>query len=140
LTGADHPPQRGPACYITGHVDIPTTAIAEFNPAERDYVRRELDLYFTTLPTVAAGFQLRIWKSGPRKGTPKLPQAAKGLLDRGLLRLDETARLPCLFFTPEGLAALRCMMADPRLANPQKIAHIRRELGLDRDYGAEAAE
>jgi hypothetical protein len=118
----------------------PTTAIAEFSPAERDYVRRELDLYFTTLPTVAAGFQLRIWKSGPRKGTPKLPQAAQSLLDRGLLRLDETARLPCLFFTPEGLAALRCMMADPRLANPQKFAHIRRELGLDRDHGAEAAD
>ena len=88
----------------------PTTAIAEFSPAERDYVRRELDLYFTTLPTVAAGFQLRIWKSGPRKGTPKLPQAAQS------------------------------MMADPRLANPQKFAHIRRELGLDRDHGAEAAE
>jgi hypothetical protein len=96
--------------------------------------------YFTTLPTVAAGFQLRSWKSGPRKGTPKLPQAAQSLLDRGLLRLDETARLPCLFFTPEGLAALRCMRADPRLANPQKFAHIRRELGLDRDYGAVAAE
>jgi hypothetical protein len=32
------------------------------------------------------------------------------------------------------------MRADPRLANPQKFAHIRRELGLDRDYGAVAAE
>jgi hypothetical protein len=32
------------------------------------------------------------------------------------------------------------MMADPRRANPQKSAHIRRERGLDRDYGAEAAE
>ena len=31
------------------------------------------------------------------------------------------------------------MMADPRLANPQKFAHIRRELRIDPDRRAEAA-
>jgi hypothetical protein len=121
-------------------VTSPTIPTAGFSAAEREYIRRELDVFFTTLPTAADGFQLRIWKGGPRKGAPKLPPAAQSLLDRGLMRLDETARFPRLFFTPEGFAALRSMMADPRLANPQKFAHIRRELGLDPDFGAKAAE
>jgi hypothetical protein len=117
----------------------PTIATAGFSPAERDYVRRELDVFFSTLPTAAEGFQLRIWRGGPRKGAPKLPPAAQSLLDRGLMRLDETAYLPRLFFTPGGFAALRCMMADRRLADPQKFAHIRRELGLDPGRRAETA-
>jgi hypothetical protein len=32
------------------------------------------------------------------------------------------------------------MMADGRLANSEKFAHVRRELGLEADPGAEAAE
>jgi 2-hydroxychromene-2-carboxylate isomerase len=56
---------------------------------------------------------------------------AKGLLERGLMRLDTSQRLPRLFFTETGLAALRAMMADRRLADPQKFAHIRQELGID---------
>jgi hypothetical protein len=56
----------------------------------------------------------------------------------GLMRLDGTAHFPRLLFTPEGLAALRRMMADPRLADPEKFAHIRRELGIDPGHGAEA--
>jgi hypothetical protein len=27
-----------------------------FKPAERDYIRRELDMFFSTFPTVAEGF------------------------------------------------------------------------------------
>jgi hypothetical protein len=69
-----------------------------------------------------------------------VPPAAQSLIDRGLMRLDTTARFPRLFFTPDGLAALRRMMADARLANPQKFAHIRRELGIDPPAaGADAA-
>jgi len=34
-------------------------APALFTPAERDYIRRELDMFFSTLPSVADGFQLR---------------------------------------------------------------------------------
>ena len=40
-------------------------------------------------------------------------------------------RQPRLFFTDTGLAALRAMMADRRMADPAKFAHIRRELGID---------
>jgi hypothetical protein len=107
------------------------TATAEFTPSERSYIRRELDLFFTTLPTVAEGFPLKIWKTGVQAGQPKLPPAAKTLVERGLMRLDATGHPPRLYFTANGKAALRSMMADPRLADPQKFAHVRRELGLD---------
>ena len=56
------------------------------------------------------------------------------------MRLDKTAHFSRLFFTPEVLAALRRMMAGPRLANPQKFAHMRRELGIDPGRGTETAE
>ena len=110
--------------------DAPERATS-FTPAERDYVRRELDMFFSTLPTVAEGFQLKTWRGGLQAGQPKLPPSAKSLLERGLMRLDTTFRIPRLFFTGEGLDALRVMMADRRLANPEKFAHVRQELGLD---------
>jgi hypothetical protein len=53
------------------------------------------------------------------------------LVERGLMRLDVTLRPPRLFFTDPGLAALRAMMADRRLANPAQFAHVRQELGID---------
>jgi hypothetical protein len=46
------------------------------------------------------------------------------------MRLNATSRIPRLFFTDQGLEALGVMMADRRLANPEKFAHIRQELGL----------
>ena len=60
-----------------------------------------------------------------------MPQAAAGLLGRGLMRLDATSRWPRLFFTDARLAALRAMMADACLADPAKFAHVQQELGLD---------
>ena len=114
--------------------------IAGFSKAERDYIRSELDMFFSTLPSVAEGFQLKNWRGGPNAGKPKIPQAAQGLLDRGLMRLDVTGRLPMLFFTDAGLEALRTMMADGRLADPKKFAHVRRELGIDPDPETAAAD
>jgi 2-hydroxychromene-2-carboxylate isomerase len=108
----------------------PSAIPAVLTPGERDYIRRELDMFFSTLPTVAEGFQLRTWRGGPQAGQPKVPRAAVGLLERGLMRLDATGRLPRLVFTEAGLAALRAMMADKRLADPAKFAHVRQELGI----------
>jgi hypothetical protein len=45
--------------------------------------------------------------------------------------LDPHNRPPRLFFTAIGLTALRTMMCDRRLADPEKFAHIRVELGID---------
>src|SRR5271166_5112155 len=108
-----------------------TAPIIGFTPNERAYIRTELDIFFSTLPSVADGFQLKTWRGGPEAGKPKLSPAATGLLDRGLMRLDTGQRLPRLFFTEAGLTALRAMMADRRLADPAKFAHVRQELGID---------
>ncbi len=108
-----------------------TTATAAFTPGERDYIRRELDRFFSTLPSVADGFQIRTWRGGAQAGQPKVPLAAKGLLERGLMRLEPTPWPSRLFFTEAGLAALRAMMADRRFADPKTFAHVRQELGID---------
>jgi 2-hydroxychromene-2-carboxylate isomerase len=113
--------------------------LAGFTAAERDFIRRELDMFFSTLPRVADGFQLRTWRGGPQAGQPKLSPAAKSLLERGMMRLDASQHLPRLFFTELGFLALRTMMADGRLANPEKFAHVRRELGLAPGLDAETA-
>ncbi|MBV8457502.1 MAG: hypothetical protein JO122_12900, partial [Acetobacteraceae bacterium] len=69
-----------------------------------------------------------------------LGPAAQSLLDRGFVSLDPHSRLPRLFFTEPGLAALRAMMRDRRLADPEKFAHIRVELGIDPPTEAKGAE
>ncbi|MEO8923801.1 MAG: hypothetical protein ABI330_13430 [Caldimonas sp.] len=100
--------------------EVPATAMT-LTPAKRDYIRRELDMLFSTFPTMAEGFQLKIWRGGPRAGQPKVLPAAKSLLERGLMRLDTTSRIARLFFIDQGLDALRVMMADRRLANPEYL-------------------
>jgi hypothetical protein len=107
---------------------VPATG---FTSSERNYIRRELDMFFSTLPTVADGFQLKLWRGGPEAGQPKLPPAARLLVDRALMRLDTGQRLPRLFFTEAGLVELHAMFADRRLANPKRFAHVRQELGID---------
>jgi hypothetical protein len=88
-------------------------------------------IFFSTLPSVAEGFHLKTWRGGPDAGKPKLPPTAKGLIARGLMRLDTGSHFPRLFFTEAGLTALRAMMTDRRLVDPKKFAHVRQELGID---------
>ena len=108
-----------------------TTTPAVFTPGEREYVRRELDRFFSTLPSVADGFQIRTWRGGAQAGQPKVPLVAKGLLERGLMRIEPSPWPPRLFFTEAGLAMLRTMMANKRFADPTTFAHVRQELGID---------
>lgn len=124
---------RTAMCYPVAMTTSVSPYVTALTPGEREYIRRELDQFFSTLPTAAEGFQLRTWRGGPQKGNPKLPPAAKSLVDRGLMRLDASPTIPRLFFTEAGIIALRQMMADRRLADPVKFAHIRRELGIDPD-------
>ena len=58
---------------------------AGLTAGERDYIRRELDMFFSTLPSVAEGFPLKTWRGGPHAGQPKVPPAGQGMLDRGLM-------------------------------------------------------
>jgi hypothetical protein len=115
------------------------TATSVFTPGERDYIRRELDQFFSTLPRVADGVPIRTWRGGAQAGQPKVPAVAQGLLERGLMRLEPTPWPPRLFFTEAGLLALRAMMSDGRLANPKTFAHVRRELGIDPDPASSQA-
>src|SRR4249920_2105449 len=55
-----------------------------FTPQEREYIRRELDMFFGTLPSVAEGFQLRTWRGGPLAGQPKVPPPVRTMVERGL--------------------------------------------------------
>jgi hypothetical protein len=75
--------------------------IAGFTTAERDYIRRELDPFFSTLPKVANGFLLKTWRSRPQAGQPKLPLPARGPVERGLMRIDTTQRWPRLLIHRE---------------------------------------
>ncbi len=109
----------------------PTPFGIELSAEERSYIRRELDMVFSSLPTVAEGLQLKIWVTGPNKGQPKMAPPAKSLVERALAIVDESRHPPRLFFTKAGIAALRAMMANPRFADPAKFAHVRRELGID---------
>src|SRR5208337_1395866 len=122
------PPPRPEESRFRQYVALSTHPSGE---PSRHFRRDVLDSFFSTLPSVAAGFQLKTWRGGPEAGKPKLSPTAAGLLDRGLMRLDTGHRLPRLFFTEAGLTALRAMMADRRLADPAKFAHIRQELGID---------
>ena len=124
--------RRRPArASLPGMSKMQSEVIATFTSGERDYIRGQLDRFFSTLPTVADGFQLKTWRGGPQAGKPKLRPIAKGLVERGFMRLDAEERLPRLFFTETGLAMLRAMMADRRFADPEKFAHVRQELGID---------
>ena len=105
--------------------------VGGFTPSEREYIRRSLDMFFSSYPSVAEGIQLKTWRGGPQAGQPKVPPTAQGMLARGLLRLDTSQRLPHLFFTDAGLIELRAMMTDRRLADPVQFAHVRQELGID---------
>ena len=69
-----------------------------FTPGERDYIRCELDMFFSTLPRVAEGFHLKTWRGGPHAGQPKLSPNAKRSVERGRIRLDTSQRLPRLFY------------------------------------------
>ncbi len=60
--------------------DIADTAA--FTPGERDYIRRELDRFFSTLPSVADGFQIGTWRGGAQAGQPKLSIGVESWLIR----------------------------------------------------------
>lgn len=83
---------------MCGHMNtLVATAPIAFTPAERGYIRRELDTFFSTLSSVAEGLCLRVWRGGPQAGQPKVPKAATGLPERELTRLDATGRQPRSF-------------------------------------------
>ena len=81
-------------------------------------------------PQIADGLFLRAWKSGPEKGQPKLPPAARSMLGRGLIEIKPARIGYAAFLTEAGLAALRQLVLDARAMNPSRFGHLREQLGL----------
>jgi hypothetical protein len=102
-----------------------------FDAREREFLRREFGVHFGQPSWLADGILLRTWRSGPDKNQPKLPPAVRSMIERGLVEVRPGPRGVRGFFTEAGVAALRQLVADRRLMNPQTFAHLRRELGLD---------
>ena len=102
-----------------------------FSAAERELIRRELDVYFGQHPSLAEGLFLRTWRGGPQKGEPKLPPPVRSMLARGLVEIRPGRIGFRAVFTEAGLAALRQRLRGRRAMDPVRFAHLRRELGLD---------
>jgi len=109
---------------------------SSFTPRERELIRREFCRHFGQDPSLADGILLRTWHSGPHRGEPKIPLAVQGLLDRGLVEVGPGRYGSRAFFTEAGLAELRLLLGDRRAMDPERFAHLRRELGLDAGEGA----
>ncbi|TCZ61160.1 hypothetical protein [Roseicella aquatilis] len=105
----------------------------DLTPPERELIRREFCRRFGQDPALADGIFLRLWRTGPRAGQPKIPKAMEGLIARGLMAVS--AEPPTILgtrahFTPAGYEALRRLLADRRAMDPERYGHLRRELGL----------
>jgi hypothetical protein len=76
--------------------------------AERDLLRRELCVRFGTPLRLADGIFLRVWRSGPLVGQPKVPAAVQSLVERGLMVVCAgSPHLARAHFTEAGSAALQ---------------------------------
>jgi hypothetical protein len=109
----------------------PEKPACPFTTAERDLIRHELGMHFSSFPSVKDGLFLRTWRGGPHKGEPKIPPAMQGMISRGLVEIGQGRMGPSAFFTEAGMAALRQLVLDRRYIDPERFAHLRRELTLD---------
>jgi hypothetical protein len=107
----------------------PTTC--SFTVRERALIRHEMGQHFGQYPRLADGIMLRTWRTGERKGQPKIAPAIASMLARGLVAIRHESRWPVAFFTEAGLRELRALVSDRRAMDPVRFAHLRRELGLD---------
>jgi hypothetical protein len=104
-------------------------------------------MFFSTLPTVAEGFPLKIWRGGPQVGELKLPPVARGLVDRGLTYLSRCGGLmvpdgaPTRFHPhcqngardlPGGLEYWPAMLALMMERTTYRIGHFYCRTGLQR--------
>ena len=59
--------------------------LASFTTSERDVIRREMGQRFGSFPCLADGVWLRTWRTGERKGQPKIPPAIQTMMERGIV-------------------------------------------------------
>ena len=101
----------------------------EFLPKERDLIRREVMVRFSSARSLHDGILVKCWATGPNKVQPKPASAVQSMIDRGLLSLvDDGAHWLKATFTPAGIAALRRMAEDKRALPPDQYQHLLGEL------------
>ena len=115
---------------ISGMTSVSKHSPSSFAAPERDLLRRELCRHFGQDPSIADGIFLRTWRTGQRRNQPRIPPAVRSMMERGLIELRTTSRGPRAFFTEAGLAALRQLLLDRRVMDPERFAHLRAELGF----------
>lgn len=101
-----------------------------FSAAERAFIRRELGLSYNGGPHLMNGITLRIWRSGPLKGRPKLPAFMASMVMRGLFEVRAGSQGSRACFTEAGLEALRHFVLSDRAVERSQFAHLRSELGV----------
>ncbi|RMI16931.1 hypothetical protein EBE87_24750 [Pseudoroseomonas wenyumeiae] len=117
---------------------VPTDTSAVLTAAERDLLRREFCVRFGSPPRLADGIHLRVWRTGPLAGQPKIPAAVQSMVDRGLMTVAAgSSHMARAYFTETGLAALRWLASQRRGLDPVQFAHVRQELGLEAVTSAE---
>jgi hypothetical protein len=107
---------------------------APFTEAELEFLKRRLDVQFGEAPRVRDGIVLKTWKSGPEKGRPRLPEAIKSLIDRGVMAVRfDAGSMPVAVFTETGLDLLRETLRGEHSFSTARFAHLRSELGPSLD-------
>lgn len=101
----------------------------DLSQQERDAIRREFMLRFSSARSVHDGFLVKRWATGERKGQPKIAAALQGMIDRGYLRVEDDGGLWLkATFTPAGFEQLRLMAQDPRALPRAQFGQLLDEL------------
>lgn len=105
--------------------DHDSDAPERFTAKERDLIRREFMVRWGGYRPLSEGFLVYRWAGGPRKGTPKIGPTIQGMLDRGLVEIDDPEQgMPSARFTPAGFAALRAMARSAQMLSPKEYGHV----------------
>lgn len=92
-----------------------------FDAQERSWLRQELSPQFGVSPLIADGFLLKVWKSGPLKGSARLSPPVAKMGKRGLLVVHATDTGQRAFLTYSGIEELRSLFLNMR---PQDLAEF----------------
>jgi hypothetical protein len=102
-----------------------SAAPERFTAKECDLIRREFMVWWGWFRPLSEGPLVFRWAGGPRKGTPKIGPTIQGMLDRGLVEIDDPELgMPSARFTPAGIAALQAMARNALVLSPKEYGHV----------------
>lgn len=84
-------------------------------------MRQELSPQFGVSPLIVDGFLLKVWKSGPLKGSARLSPPVANMVKRGLLVVQATDTGQRAFLTSTGIEEIRSLFLNMR---PQDLAEF----------------